>query len=410
MIDKVIIVYACDEKFLMQTYVSMYSVLDARKRNYSLIFYVLVPRGTRTFEYGEKWGFANFAIRYIEIDDKLFETEEMKITYITKATYYRLLVPMLFSDVDKCIYLDGDTICCSDIIELYEEDLGNYYIGGCRSVSIDWGEDVSNAIAERLDISSGDDYINAGVLLMNPMELKKLQDVLLIESTKGYLVQDQDVINKCCYGKIKILHMKYNVYSMAYNLWKKNKVIRYTEGVVKSALDAPCIVHFANEYAKPWRNDKCILYEKWWGIAERALPRKKFLELKNEEYKNVEKFSDKRLFERIERAENIIIFGFSKIGFEFESIICKKYGNEKIKCFCDNDVEKWGKEKDGYNVCRPEELINLRDGCFVVIVSQRYWKVIEEQLVDMGVNSDYIGIYRKKNEGYYLCLDERWLE
>ena len=132
MIDKITIIYASDEDFLPQTYVSIYSVLKARQCKCWFDFYILVPAGTNKMFYDKQWDFLDYEIHYVEIDNNLFSDEEMRIAHITKPTYYRLLIPRLFPDVDKCIYLDGDTICKSDIIELYEEDIENYYLGGCK--------------------------------------------------------------------------------------------------------------------------------------------------------------------------------------------------------------------------------------------------------------------------------------
>ena len=87
-------------------------------------------------------------------------------------------------------------------------------------------------------------------------------------------------------------------------------------------------------------------------------------------------------------------------------MICQKFGKEKIKCFCDNDAEKWNKEKDGYRVCRPEELLKFRDNCFIVVTSQRYFMTIINQLLDMGISRDTIGVYRKESDSYYFCLNE----
>lgn len=406
MIDQITIIYASDEDFLPQTYVSIYSVLKARQCKCWFDFYILVPAGTNKTTYDKQWEFANYAIHYVEIDDDIFDEVEMKIPHITKPTYYRLIIPKLFPDIDKCIYLDGDTICTSDIIELYEENIENYYLGGCKWETLNLCQEQLGCIAQRLNVSSADEYINAGILLLNLIKLREIQALLLLECKNEYDLQDQDIINKCCYGKIKILHMKYNVCSYAYNMKKKNQLFMNDNEVVDEALSNPCVIHLVSEYAKPWRNDKCIFYDEWWNIAESALPADIIFSLKSETKKIVQEFSHEELFSRIHKAKNIIIFGFSKAGVEFEKIVCEKFGKEKIKYFCDNDIEKWDKEKDGYRVCRPEELLELQNNCFIVVTSQRYYMTITDQLLNMGISRDAMGVYRKRNDSYYFCLRE----
>ena len=310
---EITIVYASDEIFLLQTYVSIYSVLKERKTQYYINFVILVPIGTRQYKFDVEWNFVNYSIVFEEINDNIFGDLEMKIAHITKPTYYRLLIPEIFRNLDKCIYLDGDTICCSDILELYEEQVDDYYIGGCMGELLNWNADFAKNIAARLDVPSGERYINAGVLLMNLNELRKISRQLISESHKNYQTQDQDVINKCCYGKIKFLHPKYNLYSWTENMFKKNMVFRYNERDMEEAIHNPCIIHYANEYTKPWRNNKCILYDFWWKLAEHALPCEAVCELRQLTLNNMNEYSDDILFDKVKSANKIIIFGFSKV-------------------------------------------------------------------------------------------------
>ena len=55
------------------------------------------------------------------------------ISHITSPTYYRLLLPALLPDVEKCIYIDGDTIVDGDISKLYAEDLGDNLVAGVKA-------------------------------------------------------------------------------------------------------------------------------------------------------------------------------------------------------------------------------------------------------------------------------------
>lgn len=46
------------------------------------------------------------------------------ITFYSFASLYRLFIAELLQDVDKIIYLDSDIICCLDIRELWDKNLG----------------------------------------------------------------------------------------------------------------------------------------------------------------------------------------------------------------------------------------------------------------------------------------------
>ena len=85
-------------------------------------------------------------------------------THVSKACFLRLLIPKYFSQFERCLYLDCDTLCAGDISELYNADFGNNYIVGCEGI------DYSKKQARELGINF---YINSGVLLFNNSLMNK---------------------------------------------------------------------------------------------------------------------------------------------------------------------------------------------------------------------------------------------
>lgn len=402
------IVYACDENFLPQTFVSIYSILVSREKKYFIVFHILVPHNVTKVYYDKQWELDNYEIRFREVDDSCFASVKLFITHITKPTYYRLLIPQLFPNIEKCIYIDGDTLCFSDICELYDETIGDNYIGGCLGELLNWGEEQAQKNKERLNIALGDDYINAGVLLMNLPKLRVIENELIDECKNNYLQQDQDVINKCCYGKIKLLHPRYNLYSWTKNMYAKGMTFRYEMELIKDAIERPCILHFANEYTKPWRNNKCLYYDEWWEIAERVLPLEIVNRLKDEMYKIIQESSEDVLMNKISEASKIILFGYQKIGSEFKNAVIERFGIEKIFGISDNDSDKWNKCLDGLYVYEPRALNTFPDDNLVVITSQRYSTEIRKSLIEMGIKENRIAIYKKKKDSYYMSLNEEY--
>ena len=68
--------------------------------------------------------------------DRAFEDVNMHIKHITQATYYRLKLPGLLLDIDKCLYLDVDIVVQNDLTELYEQDMEEYYIAGGKAAGL----------------------------------------------------------------------------------------------------------------------------------------------------------------------------------------------------------------------------------------------------------------------------------
>lgn len=110
----------------------------------------------------------------------------------TPYTLLRLVLPSL-GLCDKMIYLDADTMCCSDLNQLWQVDLSGYEFAAVRD---HMGQHFI-----------GKDYINAGVLSLNFPEIEKsgLFDRCLAKvKGKKLFFSDQTVLNK--YGK-KILRL-----------------------------------------------------------------------------------------------------------------------------------------------------------------------------------------------------------
>lgn len=70
------------------------------------------------------------------IDPTCFEKAQICNTHLSKAAYFRLLIPELIREYDKCIYLDCDIIVHGDLKELYEIELGNNYLAGVKDCHI----------------------------------------------------------------------------------------------------------------------------------------------------------------------------------------------------------------------------------------------------------------------------------
>ena len=92
----------------------------------------------------------------------------------TLTIFFRLFIPVMFPKYDKCIYIDADTVIPGDISRLYNEDLGNNYLGCIVDKSTIDNEILASYFEEVVGIPR-DKYINSGVLLMNSKKLRELK-------------------------------------------------------------------------------------------------------------------------------------------------------------------------------------------------------------------------------------------
>lgn len=110
---------------------------------------------------------------------------------INKATYYRLFIHKVFPDIEKCIYLDWDTLVLGDMTEELKGD--DWIIKGYPQVNIN-GEVT---------------HVNAGVLYFN---FKNPKTISLMEeciNAKG-MVDDQQIINNIFGGHFNYISREYN--------------------------------------------------------------------------------------------------------------------------------------------------------------------------------------------------------
>lgn len=117
--------------------------------------------------------------------------------YYTPYTLLRLLMTK-FDLPDRILYLDVDIMCCSDLKELADIDVGAYEFAAVRD---HMGRHFY-----------GRDYFNAGVMYFN---LEKVRETGLMEracrlvKTKKLLLNDQHALNKCATKKL-LLERRFN--------------------------------------------------------------------------------------------------------------------------------------------------------------------------------------------------------
>lgn len=137
-----------------------------------------------------------------------FTSELCGFTHVSKACFLRLLIPHLFSQLERALYVDVDTLCLGDISEFYNADFEDNYIMACRGIKF------SDVQANQLGIPY---YVNSGVLLFNiPLMNKEDYFKQIKDKWRGSLGKqvpysaDETIINWCFHDKIKLINEKYN--------------------------------------------------------------------------------------------------------------------------------------------------------------------------------------------------------
>ena len=139
------IVYCTDDNYTIPTLVSMLSAIKNLKNGYRINFYIIVNKKFPEYilEIFNRFGneYSSFCTVVVK---KIDDYPEWIIKYynvLTKKwpveTLFRLLLPDLFKELDKCLYLDSDTLVVGDFSTLYDMDFDNNYIIGVKDLNFE---------------------------------------------------------------------------------------------------------------------------------------------------------------------------------------------------------------------------------------------------------------------------------
>lgn len=409
--SKIPIIMATDNNFVFQTGLAISSLLKNKKSNTVYQIYILSDgklssEGKKLInEICHKCG--SDSAEYLDVPAEMFQQFEGE-GHISVATYYRFVIADLLNDKEKCIFVDADTLILGDLTEAYSIDLKNNYLAAVLDCGIQYNWDNYREYFKEKEIPGEKEYFNAGFLVMNlaQMRLDNLKEKLIAEARNTYKLMDQDVLNICCRGKVIYLPLKYNFFAAYYQNGNFLKGTRYSEEEIMEAEENPIIIHYASAF-KPWVN---VAYDKeglWWKEAELHKEYKQYDELKMRAFSEPKRLSWKNIIERCQEKENVIVFGYSNIG---KSVVDMLHinGIQHVSAICDNDREKCGECYGNIPVKGIEEALEQVNNYQIVITSQNYSKEMKAQLLSLGIDSEDISVYVKKNFPYYYKLDRRY--
>ena len=249
--------FACDERYLPLFAVALSSLKTHRDVTRSYAIYVLhtdvsdataMKVRSRFEESGFSLTFRNVSREVASFTDRLHTRD-----YYSKATYYRLLIPELYPNMKKALYLDSDILLRGDVARLFDTDLTGMLVGAVPDGFVNFVPLLRKYVENRVGVLPGVPYFNAGVLLMNLEEMRKIGFgelfLKLLSAVTFRVAQDQDYLNVLCRGRVKFLPDFWNFMPL---------------GQPKSE---PLLVHF-NLDSKPWQKDGVLYAEEFWAYAD----------------------------------------------------------------------------------------------------------------------------------------------
>ncbi|MFA7032257.1 MAG: glycosyltransferase family 8 protein [Bacilli bacterium] len=251
------IFFACDDNYIDYLLVTLSSLKDHASKKYHYDLHILFDhisfanrRKVKALECDNiSIKFVNVTIRAMRLGDNLGIRD-----YYTKTTYFRLLLPNLYPNLDKILYLDADIVILEDIANLYLTNIGDNLLGASPDYSVNTFDEFAAYVENALDIPRKR-YMNAGILIMNLKRMRETnferRTINLIDTMTFPVAQDQDILNIICRGQIHYFSWEWDAMPLGVHI------------------ENPKIVHF-NLIFKPWRLNDIPYEEHFWKYAKMA--------------------------------------------------------------------------------------------------------------------------------------------
>ena len=274
------VVFAADNNYVPMVTTTVYSMLKNASKDF---FYDVVVLEKDFSAYNKRLmseffaQFDNASLRFVNVAG-MIEAYNLQTSneHISVETYYRFLIQKVLPGYDKVLYLDSDLIVQGDVSELFATQMDDNLIAAARDIdylgnlNMNDGERMKYT-KEVLELKNPYDYFQAGVLVLNTAEMRKLypfQKWLEIAAEPKYIYDDQDILNAHCQGRVVYLDNAWNVMNDCGGRIKK--VFSFAPADIydkfMAAYAAPKILHYAG-CEKPWKPGPCDLAEIYWMYA-----------------------------------------------------------------------------------------------------------------------------------------------
>lgn len=252
------IFYASDENYIPYLAVSLFSLKEHKTKgeNYKIHILYTGEQGGNVVKIREMEE-EDFSIQFVDVAKELDFISDCMVCrdYYTPAIFYRLLIPQLFPQYDKVLYLDCDTVALADVAQLYNMEIGENYIGAVVDQAVVAVPQFCAYTKNALGIEC-DKYFNSGVIVMNVKKLREIdfcgKFVKILRSYNFVIAPDQDILNLICKGKVHYYDKVWNQMPIAGAKVKQPKLIHY------------------NLTMKPWHYDGILYEEYFWAFAEKT--------------------------------------------------------------------------------------------------------------------------------------------
>lgn len=261
------IVFACNESYAPYLATAISSIKEHASNRFLYSIYVLYDNISSDFhERLCSMACENIHIQLVDVSNMVLKSDLYSRAHYSEEMYYRWLIPEIFSQYDKVLYLDCDLVVQKDIAELYKYDIGNKVIGGINNFS---NFRTRDRVERDLKVPI-DQYINSGVLLINVNRFIKdnikEKCFKLVDMKNELICPDQDIINMVCRNNICYIDDVWNF--QWHHQWNGEGygLLDHFQERYDRIKECPNIIHFTAGI-KPWKNIDREMAHYFWKYA-----------------------------------------------------------------------------------------------------------------------------------------------
>lgn len=249
---RTVLVTSFDENYMKYSYVFVKTLAENYHGVEPLTLFCLVPEDIVDLELNfisVLGNLNNLSVKFL-CSSEFTELQNKKLlhgsSYISNNAWHRIFIPSIFTEYDRVIYIDSDTIVTRDI-----QPILDYSPYTTFAAFIENNPEMSMSLFGSMDVP----YFNAGVFIadLNYWRSENIQDKMVSTILSGKVTKflDQDMLNKFFTNQLSPLPITFN-----YPAWYDENYEVY--------ISNPIIVHFVGNM-KPWKkhSSKSILPKKW---------------------------------------------------------------------------------------------------------------------------------------------------
>ncbi|MBQ8651505.1 MAG: glycosyltransferase family 8 protein [Alphaproteobacteria bacterium] len=235
--------YVLDDNYVEPVAVSINSLIRHSKPEDKLNLHI-VDLGI-SFQNKEKfYKFESSGNRQVSIDFTKFNLskfDDLKPSSCGKSVYTRFILQDIFPNLDRLIFIDGDTVITDSLSELWNFNIkGKYWAGSYHS----WGPSRCSAVM-LLDLKS----FRANKLGSSLIDATKRRQ-------KISYCNEEYALNGLGRSKVGILPFRYNMH-VAFTEYTRTKNINGNQKMINDEIPNTVIWHYSSTY-KPWKIERHI--------------------------------------------------------------------------------------------------------------------------------------------------------